>query len=213
MKISLIYDNTVYMKGLESDWGFAALVEAHGKTILFDAGSDGRILLENMSKMNLDLQSVDTVFMSHHHFDHTGGLASFLEANGEVDVYVPHSLRGVRRARSIHHLENPTEIVPGIYSTGELKNIEQSLVITTKNGNVLLVGCSHPGLDVIMDAAKQFGPLYAVVGGFHGFTKLDALAVVEKICPTHCTRKIDEIKSLYPHKYIQGGAGRVIEFE
>jgi len=211
MKISLIYDNTVYREELESDWGFAALVEAVDRTILFDAGSDGRILLENMKKMNINPKNVDTVFMSHHHFDHTGGLASFLEKNGDVDVYVPRSLRGIRRARSIHHLEDATEIAPGIWSTGEMMDIEQAMVVKTEKGNVLIVGCSHPGLDKIMDRATQWGPLYAVVGGFHGFENLKALADVQKICPTHCTQKIKEICKMYPQKYIQGGAGRVIK--
>jgi len=39
MKVTILYDNTVFQSGLESDWGFSCLVETQNRTILFDAGS------------------------------------------------------------------------------------------------------------------------------------------------------------------------------
>ncbi|MEA3392130.1 MAG: MBL fold metallo-hydrolase [Candidatus Marinimicrobia bacterium] len=211
LKISLVYDNTLYKKNLIADWGFAAYIETDEKTILFDAGSDGHILLENMKSMELDPKAVDTVFVSHNHFDHIGGLAAFLHENPDVDIYVPESLRGVRRARNVVHVNEPIAITNMLYSSGELKGIEQSLVIKTPQGLVVIAGCSHPGLDYIMKAAGKYGKIHMILGGFHGFDQFDILENVDLVCPTHCTRYITKIAERFPEKYIQGGAGRCIE--
>ena len=211
LKISLVYDNTLYKKNLIADWGFAAYIETDEKTILFDAGSDGHILLENMKNMGLDPKAVDTVFVSHNHFDHIGGLAAFLHKNPDVDIYVPESLRGVRRARNIVHVNEPIAITNMLYSSGELKGIEQSLIIKTPQGLVVIAGCSHPGLDYIMKVASKYGKIYMILGGFHGFDQFDILENVDLVCPTHCTRHITKISERFPEKYIQGGAGRCIE--
>jgi len=213
MQIQIIYDNTIFQKDLCSDWGFAAFIEAHGRRILFDAGADGEILLENMAQMEIDPASIDTVFISHHHFDHTGGLATFLAQNNKVAVYVPASLRGVRNAARVIHVEEAVHLGEGLDSTGELMNIEQSLIVATPLGSVLVVGCSHPGVKAIMDAAAPYGNIHAIVGGLHGFREFVLLSDVRFICPTHCTRHVAALKKRFPEKYIEGGAGRKIEFE
>ena len=51
MKITIIYDNTAHRENLRAGGGFSALVEAEGRTILFDTGAEGAILLENMSAL------------------------------------------------------------------------------------------------------------------------------------------------------------------
>jgi 7,8-dihydropterin-6-yl-methyl-4-(beta-D-ribofuranosyl)aminobenzene 5'-phosphate synthase len=84
MKITILYDNTLFQNNLEADWGFSCLVEAHGRTILFDTGANGALLLENMKKLNIKPSSVDDVFISHPHFDHIGGLSAFLNENSEL---------------------------------------------------------------------------------------------------------------------------------
>ncbi len=45
MKVTIIYDNTVFEGNLKSDWGFSGLVEVKDRTILFDTGANGSILL------------------------------------------------------------------------------------------------------------------------------------------------------------------------
>ncbi len=212
MRIKIVYDNTTFRDDLQSDWGFAAVIEIAGKRILFDAGADGDILMENMRKMSIEPSSINTVFISHHHFDHTGGLASFLAKNNKVTVYVPASLRGVRNAAKVIYVSGPLSIGDRLYSTGELKGIEQSLIVETEKGIVLIVGCSHPGLGEIMQAAAAHGDIYAIVGGFHGFKKYEILEDIEYICPTHCTQAITQLQKRYPEKYISGGVGKIIEF-
>lgn len=211
MVVKIVYDNTVYQKGLKSDWGFAAVIEAFGRNILFDSGADGKILLDNMRQMNIDPKSIDTIFLSHHHFDHTGGLASFLEVNNDVKVYAPNSLRGVKNAAEVVRVKDSIIIGEHLFSTGELAGIEQSLIIKTEKGLVIVVGCSHSGIENILAAASQFGRPFALIGGFHGFNNFPVLANLQLICPTHCTKHIEELKSIYPSKFIEGGAGRIIE--
>ncbi|MDB4583946.1 MBL fold metallo-hydrolase [Draconibacterium sp.] len=211
MKITILYDNTLFQNNLKADWGFSCLLEAHGRTILFDTGANGAILLKNMEKLNIQPSSVGNVFISHAHFDHVGGLSAFLNENDQVNVYVPVSLRGVRNAKRVIHVDKPTELYENFYSTGELENIEQSMAVKTGNGLVLVVGCSHPDMKNIMDTASQFGKIYAIVGGLHGFDEYDLFKDLDVICPTHCTQHIAEIKALYSEKYIEGGAGKIIE--
>jgi len=211
MKITILYDNTAFWPELKSDWGFSALVETEKRTILFDTGSDGSILLENMKKLEIDPSSVDDVFISHNHFDHVGGLSAFLNENNNVTVIVPSSLRGIRNAKEVIHVKRSMELYENIYSTGELDFIEQSMVVRIDKGLVIMAGCSHPKMKHILDAASKFGDVYAIIGGLHGFNEYDLFKNLSLICPTHCTQHIEDIKSLYPEKYLEGGAGKIIE--
>ncbi len=212
MKITIIYDNTAHKKGLQADWGFACLVEEKDTPkILFDTGADGAILLSNMKKLNIDPESINEIFISHAHFDHTGGLSAFLNVNSDVKIYAPASFRGVRRAKEVISVSDSLQIHENVFSTGELEHIEQSMAVKTDKGIVLVAGCSHPKMKRIIDAASQFGKVYAIVGGLHGFTQYELFENFELICPTHCTQHKAEIRSLYPKSTIEGGAGRVIE--
>lgn len=214
MKITIIYDNTAYIEGLRTDWGFSCLVEASPgeNKILFDTGANGSILLSNMAKLNIDPKSINTVFLSHAHFDHIGGLSSFLNVNSNVKIYAPPSLRGIRDAKEVIYADKPLTISENVFSTGEIDNIEQSLAVKTDKGIVLITGCSHPKMERIIKAASQFGKVYSIAGGLHGFNEFELFKDIDLICPCHCTQHIAEIKSLYPAKFIEGGVGRVIEF-
>jgi 7,8-dihydropterin-6-yl-methyl-4-(beta-D-ribofuranosyl)aminobenzene 5'-phosphate synthase len=56
------------------EWGFAALVEADGRRILFDTGARTETVLANVKELKLDLTGTPDLIVSHNHFDHTGGL-------------------------------------------------------------------------------------------------------------------------------------------
>ncbi len=101
IKIQIIYDNTSINRDLKPDWGFAALIQAFGKNILFDTGANGKILLDNMRRLDIDPRVISDVFISHGHFDHTGGLSHFLNKNNNITLHAPTSFRGVRHARTV----------------------------------------------------------------------------------------------------------------
>jgi len=212
LKITIIYDNTAWLKSLPADWGFACLVEARGKKILFDTGAKGSLLLSNMQALQIDPREVDAVFISHNHWDHTGGLADFLKVN-PVSVYLPDSCPHSDTPGERVRVSTPLEIYSGIYSTGELQGIEQSLVIRAGDGIVVVSGCAHPGVKAILAAASAFGRVRALVGGLHGFDDFRLIKTLETVCPTHCTRHIQKIKTRFPDAFISGGAGRVISIK
>lgn len=207
MKITIVYDNTAWDRRLVPDWGFACLVAAAGKKILFDTGARGDILLANMAALGIDPRDIDFVFISHDHWDHTGGLLSFLSVN-PVKVYLPETFQPVR-FKAVRVAE-PYQLSEGLCSTGELENIEQSLLIRDAGGITVIAGCSHPGVETILSKASETGPVKNLVGGLHGFSDFEKLTPLDRVCPTHCTRHIAEIQNRFPDKYVQGGAGKTI---
>lgn len=212
MKITIIYDNTALRKDLRADWGFSALVETRGRKFLFDTGANGTILLSNMSQLKITPEEIDDVFISHAHFDHTGGLSAFLDRNHEVKVWVPPSFRGVKNAKEVIEVQSARKLYEGIYATGELEGIEQSLCVKTQKGIVIITGCSHPQMKHIIKVASKFGKPYGIIGGLHG-NNPQSLQNLDIICATHCTQYRQEIMSRYPEQYVEGGAGKVIAVE
>ena len=212
MKVTIIYDNEVSRKGLKADWGFSCLVEVYDRKILFDTGADGSILISNMKKLDIDPVIIKEIFISHNHWDHIGGLSDFLSIN-KVKVYIPQSCREPAGALEVIKVKESIKIHEDIFSTGELQNIEQSLVIRTGKELTVIAGCSHPGVNNILKAASNFGKPVILIGGLHGFSDFDLVENLKFICPTHCTQFKSEIKSRYSEKYISGGAGKVIDIE
>jgi len=199
MKITIVYDNDANA-GLKSGWGFSCLIEAEEK-ILFDTGDDGEKLIYNMKQLNIEPKDIDKVAISHNHWDHNGGLKEFLKLNGNAKVFHPKSF------------SKPTEISPGVHSTGALGKLikEQSLVVNTEKGNLVITGCAHPGLEKIIEEARQLGTIYGIAGGFHGFSKLEKLQGIKLIAPCHCTKYKQEIKQRYPAQFREIKAGDIIE--
>ena len=199
MKIIILYDNNAH-PGFESGWGFSCLVES-SRRILFDTGDDGQKLIYNFEKANIDPKSVNKVVLSHNHWDHVDGLEGFQKVNSKAEVVRPKAFSQL------------TEISPGVYSTGALGMLikEQSLIIKTEKGNIVVTGCAHPGLEKILRAARQLGEIYGALGGFHGLSKLDELKGIQLIGPCHCTRYKQQIKEKYPAEFIEIEAGSVVE--
>jgi 7,8-dihydropterin-6-yl-methyl-4-(beta-D-ribofuranosyl)aminobenzene 5'-phosphate synthase len=94
-KITILYDAFGRDPSLRKDWGFAALVEAGGKRILFDTGNNSEILAHNVRAKGIDLTRLDFVVMSHRHGDHMGGLNYLLQVNPGVKIYAPKENFGV----------------------------------------------------------------------------------------------------------------------
>jgi 7,8-dihydropterin-6-yl-methyl-4-(beta-D-ribofuranosyl)aminobenzene 5'-phosphate synthase len=199
VKITILYDNNAN-PGFESGWGFSCLVES-SQRILFDTGDNGQKLIYNFEKASIDPKSVNKVVLSHNHWDHVDGLEVFREFNPEAEVLHPNAF------------SEPTEISPGIYSTGALGVFpkEQSLVVKTEKGNIVITGCAHPGLERILQTAGSLGRIYGVLGGFHGFSKFAELQGIQLIAPCHCTEHTEQIMQRYPTQFEQIRAGSVIE--
>ncbi len=177
VKVNVIYDNYVFKEGTHSDWGFSILIEGLDKCILFDTGTQPEIFKENFMKMGLDASQIDEVFISHEHGDHTGGLGAALGLNPDLKVVVPETFsnsffRIPATTGSVAELvSNPVQVCNGLYTTGINGEAipEQSMVLNTGKGLVVITGCAHPGIINILERVKKdFGKeVYMVFGGFH----------------------------------------------
>ncbi|MBN1160490.1 MAG: MBL fold metallo-hydrolase [Dehalococcoidales bacterium] len=212
MKITVVYDNRAVKPGLGTGWGFSSLVETDNEPpLLFDTGADGATLLHNMNQLGIDPSRIGTIVISHHHYDHTGGLSDIIDINEDAKIYIPASMAVSLQDRNIVRVGQTTQISDGVFSTGELKGIEQALAIKTSQGIVVVTGCSHPGVGEILDTASQYGKIYGIIGGLHGFHDFGRLEGLSLICPCHCTQYKSELKSLFPSRYLSCGAGLELE--
>lgn len=76
MRITILADNYVDKACLVAEHGFSCLIETGAKKILFDTGQGA--LLNNMQVLGIT-EKIDMIILSHGHYDHTGGLASYLK--------------------------------------------------------------------------------------------------------------------------------------
>ena len=86
MKITALIENTT-KEDLQTEHGLSLYIETEKHTILFDSGQ-GSLFAENAEKLGKDLSGVDIMILSHGHYDHGGGLATFLKLNDHAPVYM-----------------------------------------------------------------------------------------------------------------------------
>ncbi len=218
LKITILNDNEP-SPGLKNDWGWSVLLETEKWKILFDADGNPEVIEYNSKKLGIDLREIDFAFLSHFHYDHYGGFEYFGRIK-KLRVYVPEENKILEK----FGLESVTvkklmELIENVYSTGPISGFfikEQAMVIKCENFNVLVVGCSHPGIDNIAFHAQEIaGDIYLTIGGFHSpsFQKLDNLSKISKyISPAHCSgnNAKDYIKSKYREKFIYVRTGSIV---
>lgn len=234
IQMTVLYDNYEAAEGIKADWGFSCLIQGTAKTILFDTGGNPDIFRFNVEHLNVDLNAVDAVVLSHEHGDHVGGLPVVFETNSKVSVYFPYSfphdfIRKVELAGAKPVPVNEAiAVCDHVYLTGQMGGVikEQSLIANTPAGLVIVTGCSHQGIVNIIKKAKELlnRDVYLVFGGFHllehSKEQVDEIISafkelgVQKCGATHCTgdRAIQQFKDAYGEDYVDIGAGRVLRF-
>jgi len=233
VKITVLFNNVPCRPDCETGWGFSCLIEDTAKTILFDTGDEGAVLLRNMQRMGVGPDCVDTVVLSHIHGDHVGGLGEFLRVHHDVVVYVPVSFPSPFKeavhgcGATVSPVSISRELCPGVYTTGEMGAWikEQALVVVTSHGLVVITGCAHPGIvNIVRKAQEEFGrDILLVMGGFHlsgkspreinGIINNLKILGVRKVAPSHCTgeRARTLFRQAWGRDFIEGGVGAVIE--
>jgi 7,8-dihydropterin-6-yl-methyl-4-(beta-D-ribofuranosyl)aminobenzene 5'-phosphate synthase len=233
-RLIIVYDNNAFKNGLVPAWGFSCLIILPGYGSLFDTGGDPSILLKNMHEMGIRPEKIDSVVLSHIHGDHVGGLSGFLRwQKRPLTVYLPISFpknfkeEVALMGASVKEIDRSLMIHTGVHTTGQLgRGIkEQSLVLKTCKGLVIVTGCAHPGIVEIVDHARKLfkDNVYFLIGGFHlmgkspkeiiGIAKqLDELKV-ERIAPCHCSGDLARglFRHYYGKNYIECGVGLELE--
>lgn len=233
--LTVLYDNYKNVPDLTTDWGFSCLIELKNKTILFDTGADGDILLNNFNKTDKSVSNLDAVFLSHEHWDHTGGLQSILNDNNDLTVIIPETFSvglkdAVRRSGAeLTEVGSLTEVQAEVFSLGVMGRtiVEQSMALITGSGIVVITGCAHPGIVKILRTAKDnfTENIHLAMGGFHmkGMSRGRARKIVseiagmgvENVAPSHCTGEVarEEFKAEFEKSYFSSGVGFELEFQ
>jgi 7,8-dihydropterin-6-yl-methyl-4-(beta-D-ribofuranosyl)aminobenzene 5'-phosphate synthase len=230
--IRVVYDNYIKVEGLKADWGYSIVIEGLDKNILFDTGANPDIFELNFRKMNIEAKKIDYLIFSHEHADHTEGVSSFAKLTKNIPVIIPFSFSDSFKKKMVGFglepllVKEPAKICNNLYTSGEFSGPipEQALVLNTKQGLVVMTGCSHPGLiDMLKEIKSAFNKnIYMVFGGFHLLEKSDndmkniieelkSLGVV-KCGATHCTGEAQTkmIKEAFGPNFIELGVGNTI---
>jgi len=232
IRMTIVYDNRSFDEDIEKDWGFCCFIEGLEKSILFDTGKNGDILLANMGKLGILPEEIDLIFLSHAHKDHTGGLDILLTQNSQMEVWLPEFFPSsfkepIRSAgATVVEVDDFQKICEGAYTTGVIPGWikEQSLILDTDKGLVVVTGCAHPRIVKIISTAKELQKkdVCMVLGGFHlsGFSEKELGEIiarfrslgVKKVGPCHCSG--DKCSLIFSKEYkddfIKIGAGKKI---
>jgi 7,8-dihydropterin-6-yl-methyl-4-(beta-D-ribofuranosyl)aminobenzene 5'-phosphate synthase len=275
-KITVLCENLVGRLVGSGEHGFSAFIETESSNYLFDTGS-GHSVVANSLVLNKDLRTIKKIFLSHGHYDHTGGLPEVLKLKRNVDVHAhPHLFldriavlkeddKEIKRFVGIPYKKAYLEFLganfvlskdffgveKGIFLTGEVPRKtpfekpdprlfsemdgkitqdifldDQSLILDTKKGLVVILGCAHSGMINILDhVIDKTGKekFYAIMGGTHlDFLTPEQLEEsikslkkmeIERIGISHCTgmRAAFRFHQEFGDRFFYGCVGSVLE--
>ncbi len=209
MKIVTLMENGSIDNRLKSAHGLCFYIEHNEHKILFDLGPNNDFI-KNAEVLGIDLTEVDTVIISHGHYDHGRGLKKFLQINSKATIYVSKNIFskqykkikflyipiGLKKPKDLQRfvfINNSKKLTDDMKIYSKIKNVQQIigddslltkrnnayiidhfdheiyLVIKNEKNNVLFSGCSHKGIENIVDEIdkKETTPLTHILGGFH----------------------------------------------
>lgn len=133
---------------------------------------------------------------------------------------------------NVELVDSVVQVAPGVSllstvskTPGTLELRELSLAVSTPEGLMVLVGCSHPGIETILEASRAVGNhVHVIFGGLHLVTTADSAIsriaaslhdrwTVDDVAPGHCTGEpaFAALKRLYGDHYLYAGLGTVID--
>jgi 7,8-dihydropterin-6-yl-methyl-4-(beta-D-ribofuranosyl)aminobenzene 5'-phosphate synthase len=231
--LTILYDIVSINHNMKTGIGFSCLIQVGNIKILFDTGGDGLILLNNMHRLHIDPHSIKYLLLSHSRLGNIGGLEDFLNVNRNVVVYIPDKFPAILTenikifTKKVHQVLSVQEIYPNVFSLGEFLGIfkEQAMAIRSSKGIIIIVGCAHHGIEVIMQRTQDAFPdetIFMLMGGFHfsGLSEAEKIKMIETIreykvqnvaacfCCEEVGRKI--LQRTYNKNFIPLGAGGTI---
>lgn len=232
-KLTLLPLVEYYAGPYATEAGVSYLIQADEIRLLLDVGANEKKvhpspLVSNIKTLGVDLLDLDGIVISHIHRDHVGGIReekqkSFSLSRGfvalpRIPVWTPEKLScsGHNPAPCPQLVTSPTLIRKGIALTGPLPaslfllgyTLEQALVFNVaKKGLVIVIGCGHPTIQIILDRAKKLfdEPIYGIIGGLHlpvkggrmnlGPVNLQNIVGSNRM-PWNCLNKKDVLKTI-----------------
>lgn len=235
MEIITVYDNIANDPQFKTDWGYACVIDHPKKRILFDTGEHAIILEKNLHTALIPIKSIDILILSHLHSDHIGGANWVVEQNPNITVYIPDTFSKNLENQLRLHCNNIIRVKKSISFAQDdfhvilTKNVwikEISLVIATQQGGILISGCSHSGIDHILDEARKYTKqdIFTIFGGLHllkssdqSITKISQKlknSHLKQIAPCHCTgdQALTLLKENFADNFLTNGVGAKFNF-
>ena len=127
MRIVNLMENTKGCNDCVCEHGLSFYIETKHHNILVDTGASSAFI-ENAEKLGVDLTKVDTVILSHGHYDHSGGLLAFMIINSTAQIYMRDKALG-----DFYHVDVKKEryigISPDIKTSDRIKLVQENLKI------------------------------------------------------------------------------------
>lgn len=185
LKVTTLAENFAAMGGL-GQAGLSLLIElvdAKGddRKVVFDTSDHKEAFIHNMKRLEIDLSDVDCVVLSHGHHDHTAATIEVVKAAGGTKVYAhPHTFLprlyedktgkrrriGVPAGEGLEEIERaggeillttePTEVVPGVWTTGQVERVtafEQVLQLSEGERLIVIVDGEESDDQILDDQA------------------------------------------------------------
>ncbi len=212
LNLQVLFDNPDD-SNREAGWGLSFLLNG---SVLLDTAENGELLMAGMQHFNVDPVQIEHVVISHDHWDHTGGLSTFLKRHpspADLTIWIPASSSsdlitlGESLGSEVRLCRETEQILPGFRVTGEMMGTwcgrplaEQALLVEGANSFAMFTACAHPGVETMLEAAVRITggkKPFVMAGGFHQKDE-DPGAVaalcrwieaqgVQWVAPTHCT--------------------------
>ena len=109
MIITVLSENLTSSDKLGSEHGLSLYIETETHKILFDTGASG-LFAENAGKLGVDLAKVDLAVISHGHYDHGGGLKTFLGINNRAKIYL-HQMASSYQGQGLRVSQIPVDLL------------------------------------------------------------------------------------------------------
>lgn len=209
VKVTVLVDNRVCRdRDVKAVHGLSLYIDLSDKYVLFDSGPSPDILQFNSEKLNIDLELLDFVVISHAHADHYSGLPHVGWATPLLKTYIPYgsweTIGLLAKKNDLQPIEvnDWLEINSDIYITKPFHGppYEHFLVIAENRGLTVFSGCFHPNPTVLREIVDRFNTkIRFLIGGLH-FSNAPQHVIdsainvfeevgVEKIAPLHCTHE------------------------
>lgn len=211
MKIKVIIENTAG-DGLSSEHGLCLYIEYKDKKYMLDCGASD-LFASNAEIMGIDLSEIDMAFLSHAHYDHSGGYARFFEINKKAKVYLQNASKNKQYFKIAGPIKKYIGIPKGMldkyanrfeYIDGAT-NIGEGIYIVPHNSKGILERAKHTHMCVIIDNKIQYDDFkheQTVV-----FEEEDGLVCFNSCSHAGVDTIIEEVKNAFPGKIIKAYIG------